>query len=116
MFGERRRLVHFDRADLEERLAERLVYGDEGRGQPARALEELATANAEPFRGGIGQLLDPELGVLLLSCLRMRHILAVRDHPGRNRGLKRLGLCRRALAELFVAQPCILFAGAGISL
>jgi hypothetical protein len=68
------------------------------------------------FFAGIGQLLDAELDVLLLLRLRMRHVLAVRDHPGRNRGLKRLGFCRRALAKLLVAQPCVLFAGAGISL
>ena len=116
VLGERRRLVHFDRADLEERFAEGFVDGDEGRRQPARAFEELAAADAELFRSGIGQLLDPELDMLLLFCLRMRHVLAVGDHPGRNRGLKRLGFCRRALAKLFVAQPCVLFAGAGISL
>jgi hypothetical protein len=110
------RLIHFDRADLEERFAERFVDGNEGRGQPARAFEELAAADAELFCRGIGQLLDSELDVLLLFRLRMRHILAVGDHPGRNRGLKRLGLRRRALAKLFVAQPCVLFAGAGISL
>jgi hypothetical protein len=73
----------------------------------------LAAADAELFRSGISQLLDPELDVLLLFGLRMRHILAVGDHPGRNRGLKRLGLGWRTLAELFVAQPGILFARTG---
>jgi hypothetical protein len=68
------------------------------------------------FAAVVGQLLDPELYLLLLFRLRMRHILAVGDHPGWNRRLKRLGLCRSASPELFVAQPCILFAGAGISL
>src|SRR5690348_438272 len=42
VLGVGRRLVHFDRADLEERFAERLVDGDERRGQTARAFEELA--------------------------------------------------------------------------
>src|SRR6266851_6213286 len=113
MLGVGRRLVHFDRADLEERFAEGFVDSNEGRGQTTRSLEELAAADAELFRSGIGQLLDPKLDVLLLFCLRMRHVLAVGDHPGRNRGLKRLGLRWRAFAELFVAQTGILFARTG---
>jgi hypothetical protein len=115
VLGERRRLVHFDRADLEERLAEGFIDRNEGRGQPARALEELAAADPELFRSGIGQFLDPELDVLLLFGLRMRQLLAVGDHPGWNRGLKRLGLGWRTLVELFVVQPCVLFARTGIS-
>jgi hypothetical protein len=111
VLGECRRLVHFDRAHLEEWFAESLVNGNEGRGQTARAFEELPAADPELFGSGIGQLLDPVLDVLLLPRLRMRHILAVGDHPGWNRGLKRLGFRRRASAELFIAQPCVLFAG-----
>jgi len=76
LLGIGRRLVHFDRAHLEEWFAESLVDGDKGGGQPARALEELAAADPELFCGGLGQLLDPELDVLLLLRLRMRHILA----------------------------------------
>lgn len=110
------RLVHLNRADFEKWFTERFVDGNEGRSQPARSFEELSAADPELFCSNLGQLLDPILDVLLLPRLRMRHILAVRDHPGRNRGLKRLGFCRRALAKLFVAQPCVLFAGAGISL
>ena len=98
--GECRRLVHFDRTHLEEWFAESLVNGDEGRGQTARAFEELPAADPELFGSGIGQLLDPVLDVLLLPRLRMRHILAVGDHPGWNRGLKRLGFRRHgALCE-----------------
>ena len=77
MLGVGGRLVHFDRADLEEWFAESLVDRDKGRGQTARALKELSAADPELLRGGLSQLLDPELDVLLLLGLRMRHILAV---------------------------------------
>jgi hypothetical protein len=110
------RFVHFDRAHFEKRLAESLIDRDEGRSQTAGAFEKLTAANPQLLRGGVGQFLDPKLDVLLLFCLRMRHILAVGDHPGRNRGLKRFILRRCALAKLFIAEPCILFAGAGKSL
>ena len=77
LFGVGCRLVHFDGAYLEEGFAESLVDRDKGRGQTARALEELSAADPELFRGGLSQLLDPELRMLLLFGLRMRHILAV---------------------------------------
>jgi len=108
------RLVHFDRVDFEKRASESLVDRNEGCGQPAGAFEELPTADPELFRGGLGQLLDSVFGVLLLSRLRIRHVLAVRDHPRRNRRLERLGLRRRTLFQLFIAQPHVFFARTGM--
>src|SRR6266851_5037955 len=46
MLGVGRRLVHFDRADLEERFAEGFVDSNEGRGQTTRSLADLAAAGA----------------------------------------------------------------------
>src|SRR5690242_20301378 len=85
VLGISRRLVHFDRAVVEGWSAKRFVDGDEERRQPAGALEELSTTNPELFGSSLRQLLYAKLDMLLLSGLRMRHVLAVGDHPGRNR-------------------------------
>src|SRR5439155_25771344 len=64
----------------------------------------------------VGELLDPGLDMFLLLRLRMRHVLAVGDHPRRDRRLERLALRGRDMIELLVAQPRIFFTRTGISL
>ena len=47
--------------------------------------------------------------VLLLLGLGVGHVLAVGDHPGRDRGLEGLGLRRRDPGQLLVTEPRIFF-------
>ena len=51
------------------------------------------------FAAESASFLDPDLDVLLLLCLRMRHVFAVGDHPRWNRGLEGIGFCRSASGE-----------------
>ena len=110
VLGVRSGLVHLDRPDIEELLAVYLVHRQERRRKPAGAHEELAAGGPEPLGCLVGQFLDPVFDMLLVIGLRVRHVLAVGDHPGRNRGNKRLGLRRCDPPLLRVAQPRILFA------
>ena len=54
-----------------------LVHREEGCGHAARALEELTAADAELFRGFVGDFLDTRLDLPLLVGLWMGHVLAV---------------------------------------
>ena len=59
-----------------------LVHGQERRGQAASTFKELPPSNSELFRARGRQLLDPLLDAPLFIRLRVRHVLAIGNHPG----------------------------------
>src|SRR5205823_108950 len=107
--GVRLRLEELDQAHVEEALAEHLVHREEGGREAACAGKELAPAHAELLRSHVGEFLDAALDLLLLLRLRQRQVLAVRDHPGRDWRLERIGFRRHHLLELLVTEPGIFF-------
>src|SRR4029077_5788770 len=108
-------LEHLDFVDLEEILAVYLVDREERGGHPSQPRQELAPRDAELLCGLVGQLLDACLHVFLLLRLGERHVLAVGNHPRRNRPLRGLPFRGLASSELLVAQPRIFFARTGKS-
>src|SRR6266849_3997553 len=110
-------LEHLVLADLEEFGAMRLVHGDEGGSDPAGAGQELPPAHAQLLGDAIGVLLDAVLDLLLLLGLRIRQVLAVRDHLCRNRRMQVVGfICRLQALQLLLGEPGILFPGTRDSL
>src|SRR6266849_4296940 len=111
------RLERLVLADLEEFGAMRLVHGDEGGSDPAGAGQELPPAHAQLLGDAIGVLLDAVLDLLLLLGLRIRQVLAVRDHLCRNRRMQVVGfICRLQALQLLLGEPGILFPGTRDSL
>ena len=110
VFSGGRLLEHLDRAHVEEPFPEHFVHRQKRGGHAAAAGQELPSADPQLFGGHVGELLDAELDVLLLLRLGMGHVLAVRHHSRRNRGLEGLCFGWRASGELLIAEPRIFLA------
>ena len=71
--------------------------------------EKRSPIDAELLAGGFGQFLDAGFDALLLLGLRHRHVLAVRDHPRRDRRVKGSASSARCAQShlLVVQQPVV---------
>src|SRR5437870_4710416 len=77
------RFKHLDGIDVEE-AAEHLVHRKEGGSHTTSAREKTPPIHAQLLACGVTKFFDPLFDLLLLVCLRSRHVFTVRDHPGRN--------------------------------